>query len=201
LGLITRFWDPEGLYPTLKDWSREQFAFLADHGFVVNQVTQHSIQWRKGDRTIVLSRDWRDGYTYLDFAYGTGPSDYRMAFGLYEALQVAAPDAWPSHYWKGRRQSTARKNIAEIAALVSAHLGAFLSNGAELWHQAEDLTRARSRADTTEVVAYPIRRQADTAWQTQDWPAVIDRYEKLQAMGAVLKQSEIERLQYAREQS
>jgi hypothetical protein len=115
----------------LEDWSREQFAFLADHGFVVDRVTQHSIQWRKGDRTIELSRDWRDGSLDLDFARGTGPS-VRRAFGLHEALQVAAPEAWPSHGWQAYRPATARKYIAELAALVRAHLGAFLDNGAEL---------------------------------------------------------------------
>jgi len=32
----------------------------------------------------------------------------------------------------------------------------------------------------------------------QDWPTVIDRYEKLQALGAPLKESEVKRLRYAR---
>lgn len=178
-----------------EDWSREQFAFLADHGFVVDRVTPYSIKWRKGDRTIELS----GGSLDLDFACGTGPSGW--AFGLYEAVQVAAPEAWPSHGWQAWRPATAPKLIAELAALVEAHLGAFLDNGAELWQRATDLARDRAHAYTTEIVASPLRREADTAWKTQDWPTVIDRYERLQAMGVPLKQSEVKRLQYARKHS
>jgi hypothetical protein len=184
----------------LEDWGREQFAFLAGHGFVVDRVTQHAVEWRKGDRTIELSRDWRDGLLDLRFACGSGPSG-RRAFGLYEALQVVAPEAWPGHGWQAWRQPTARKYIAELAALVNAHLGAFLSNGAELWRRAGDLARGQALAYWTESLAARLRRQADDARQARDWPAVIDRYEQLQAMGVPLKESEVKRLQYARKHS
>src|SRR5215813_9829240 len=103
-----------------EDWGRDEFAFLAGHGFVVDRVTRHTIQWRKSGRTIELSRDWRDGVLDLRFVCGTGPSD-RRAFGLHEALQVVAPEAWPSHGWQAWRQPTTRKYIAELAALVRAH--------------------------------------------------------------------------------
>jgi hypothetical protein len=187
----------------LEDWSREQFAFLAGHGFGVDRVTQHAVQWRKGDRTIELSMDWRDGMLDLRFACGTGLSDRRV-FGLYEALQVVAPEAWPPHGWQAWRESTARKYVAELAALVNAHLGAFLSNGsngAELWRRAGDLARGRALAYWTGSRAAQLRRQADDARQARDWPAVIDRYEQLQAMGVPLKESEVKRLQYARKHS
>jgi hypothetical protein len=185
----------------LEDWSREKFAFLADHGFVADRVTQHSVRWGKGDRTIELSRDWRDGLLDLRFVCGSGPSD-RQAFGLYEALQVAgAPEAWPAHGWQAWRQPVARKYIAELAALVSAHLGAFLSNGSELWQRAGDLARGEALAYWTGARAAQLRRQADDARQARDWPAVIDRYEQLQAMGVPLRPSEVRRLQYARKRS
>jgi hypothetical protein len=181
----------------LENWSQDQFAFLADHGFAVDRVTQHTIQWRNGDRTIELSRDWRDGSLDLKFACGAEPSG-RKTFGLQQALQLVAPEAWPSHGWQAPLEPTTRKYIAELAALVSAHLGAFLGNGAELWQRAADLARDQADTHTTEVVARPLLRQADTAWKTQDWPTVIDRYEKLQALGAPLKESEVKRLRYAR---
>jgi len=46
--------------------------------------------------------------------------------------------------------------------------------------------------------ARQARRQADAAWKTQGWPAVINCYEELEAMGVPFKQSEVKRLQYAR---
>jgi hypothetical protein len=183
-----------------EDWGRDEFAFLAGHGFVVDRVTRHTIQWRKSGRTIELSRDWRDGQLDLRFVCGTGPSD-RRAFGLHEALQVVATEAWPSHGWQAWRQPTTRKYIAELAALVRAHLAAFLSNGAELWHRAGDLARGQALAYGTGSRAAQLRRQADEARQAGDWPAVIDRYEQLQAMGVPLKESEVMRLQYARKHS
>jgi len=180
----------------LENWSQDQFAFLANHGFTVDHVTQHTIQWRNADRTIELSRDWRDGTLDLKFACGAEPSG-RNTFGLQQALQLVAPEAWPPHGWQALPEPTTRKYIAELAALVSAHLGALLGNGAEFWQRAADLARDQAHTHTTEIAASPIRRQADTAWKTQDWPTVIDRYEKLRAMGAPLKESEVKRLQYA----
>jgi hypothetical protein len=181
----------------LENWSQDQFAFLTDHGFVVDRVTQHTIQWRKGDRTIELSRDWRDGQVDLRFACGTGASGQKT-FGLHHTLQVLAPEAWPAHHWQAWQQSTTRKYIAELAALVNAHLGAFLGNGTELWQQAGDLARDQALADVTEEVARQARRQADAAWKTRDWPAVIDCSEELEATGVPFKESEVKRLQYAR---
>lgn len=181
----------------LGDWSRARFAFLADHGFAVARVTQHTIQWRKGDRTIELSRDWRDGQVDLRFACGTGASG-RQTFGLHHALQLLAPGAWPSHGWQAWQQSTTCEYMAELAVLVNSHLGAFLDNAAELWRQAGDLARDQALARVTDQAARQSRRQADAAWKSRDWPAVIDRYEELQATGAPFKDSELKRLQYAR---
>jgi hypothetical protein len=132
----------------LECWIRGQFAFLADHGFVVDRVTQETIQWRKGNWTIQLSRDWRDGSLDLEFACETGPADRRV-FNLHQVLQVVAPEAWPSHGWQAPRMSTARKYIAELAALVSDHLSALLGDGDELWQRAgnsgESCARPRAR--------------------------------------------------------
>jgi hypothetical protein len=114
---------------------------------------------------------------------------------------VAAPEAWPPHGWQAWRQPTARKYIAELAALVDAHLGALLSNGADLWHRAGDLACGRALAYWTESRAAQLRCQADDARRAGDWPAVIGRYEQLQAMGVPLKQSEAKRLEYARKHS
>ncbi|HUB40569.1 MAG TPA: hypothetical protein VMA72_17115 [Streptosporangiaceae bacterium] len=184
----------------VEGWIQGQFAFLADHGFAVDRVTQETIQWRNGDRTIELFRDWRDGTLDLNFACGAEPSG-RRTFGLQQALQLVDPEAWPSHGWQAPLEATTRKYIAELAALVSAHLGAFLDNEPELWHLAADLTRDQASTYTTQLVDSQLRRQADTAWETRDWPAVISRYEKLHAMGTPLKGSEVKRLLYARKQS
>lgn len=183
----------------LQDWILDQFAFLADHGFAVDRVTQETMRWRNGDRTIELSRDWRDGTLDLEFACGAQPSG-RRAFGLRQALQLVAPEAWPSHGWQAPLEATTRKYIAELAALVSTHLGAFLGNRTELWRRAADLARDQANAYTTELVASQLRRQADIAWNTQDWPTVINRYEKLHVTGTPLKESEVKRLLYARKQ-
>jgi hypothetical protein len=182
----------------LENWSEDQFAFLAGYGFVVDHVTQDIIQWRKGDRTIVLSRDWRDGTVDLTFACGTESSD-RQRFGLHQALQLVAPEAWPSHGWQGLAHSTTRKYIVELAALVHAHLGAFLDNGADLWRRAGDLARDQALAYWTAQGARQLRQQADAAWKARDWPRVINSYEELQATGVPLKESEVKRLHYARQ--
>jgi hypothetical protein len=184
----------------LEGWIRDQFAFLADHGFVVDRVTQHTLQWRKGSRTIELSSDWRDGSLDLRFAGETGQSGRKM-FNLREALQLVAPEAWPSHGWAAGRMSTAKKYVAELAALVSDHLGAFLGDGDELWQRAEDRARDRATAGGTGIQVDQLRRQANAARQVRDWPAVIRSYEELQAIGAPLTPSEIRRLQYARQHS
>lgn len=189
--------DPAAGESGAEDWSRDGFAFLAEHGFAVDRITQHTIQWRKGDRTIELSRDWRDGQLDLRFACGSGASG-RTTFGLHHALQVLAPQAWPSHGWQAWQQSTAREYIAELAGLVNAHLGAFLGNGTELWQQAGDLARDQALEHVTDEVARRVRRQADAAWKARDWLTVIDRYAELEATGALLKESEVKRLQYAR---
>jgi hypothetical protein len=181
----------------LENWSHGQFAYLTDHGFVVDRVTQNTIQWRKGDRTIALSLDWRDGLVDLTFACGTEPSD-RKTFGLDQALQLVAPEAWPSHGWQASAESTTRKYIAELATLVHAHLSAFLGNEADLWHKAGDLASDQALTYWIEQGSRQLRQQADAAWKTRDWPNVIGRYEQLQASGAPLKESEVKRLQYAR---
>jgi hypothetical protein len=64
--------------------------------------------------------------------------------------------------------------------------------------RAGDLARDQALACWTGSRAAQLRRQADGARQARDWPAVIDRYEQLQAMGVPLKESEVKRLQYAR---
>lgn len=180
----------------LENWSQDQFAFLVGHGFVVDRVTQDIIQWRKGDRTIVLSKDSRDGLVDLTFACGTESPD-RQRFGLHQALQLVAPEAWPSHGWQAPAQSTTRKYIAELAALVHAHLSAFLGNGADLWRQAGDLAHGQALAHWTEQGARQLRQRADAAWKARDWPSVISRYEQLQATGVPLKESDVKRLHYA----
>jgi len=183
----------------LEDWIRDRFAFLADHGFAVDRVTQYTFQWRNGDRTIELSRE-PDGQLDIGFARGAGPSD-RKSFWLHQALQVVAPEAWPSYRWQAWHESTARKYIAELAALVNAHLDALLGNGAELWRQAEDLARDQARANMARLVAWQLRIQADIAWKSRNWPTVVDRYDELQATGTPLTGSEVKRLQYARRHS
>jgi hypothetical protein len=184
----------------LEDWIRDRFAFLADHGFAVDRVTQYTFQWRNGDRTIQLSRE-PDGQLDVRFAREAGPSD-RKSFWLHQALQVAAaPEAWPSHRWRAWHESTARKYIAELAALVNAHLDALLGNGAELWQQAEDLARDQACANVARLVTRQLRIQADIAWHARNWPTVVDRYDELQATGTPLTGSEAKRLQYARRRS
>lgn len=180
----------------LEDWIRDRFAFLADHGFAVDRVTQHTFRWRNGDRTIELSME-PDGQLDVGFAREAGPSG-RRSFWLRQALQVVAPQAWPSHRWQAWHESTARKLVAELAALLNAHLDALLADGAESWQRAEDLARDQGRANAARLAALQPRRQADIAWKARNWPAVVDRYAEVQATGTPLTGSEARRLRYAR---
>ena len=51
------------------------------------------------------------------------------------------------------------------------------------------------------LVAWQLRIQADIAWNSRNWPTVVDRYDELQATGTPLTGSEVKRLQYARRHS
>jgi hypothetical protein len=93
--------------PDLEDWIRDRFAFLADHGFAVDRVTQLD----------------------LSFARESGPSG-RKSFWLHQALQVVAPEAWPS----GRHSSANTPGSGWTswrAALSAAGAHAFVGEGAQ----------------------------------------------------------------------
>lgn len=115
-----------------------QFGFMADLGYDVADVSTDSVSWRSGTRTILISRDWRDGF--LDTHFREERGEHELGFGLRQALTAAGDlDAWPSHGWQAWRAETVENYITELATIVHGRLSDFLVGRPGLWAAADGL--------------------------------------------------------------
>lgn len=169
---------------------------MADLGYDVAEVSTDSVSWRSGPRTLLVSRDWRDGF--LDTHFGEERDEHGLSFGLRQALTAGGSlDAWPSHGWQAWRAETVEKYITELATIVQGRLSDFLRGQPELWAAADKLAADEAHEYWDDHRSRQWRGQGEAARIAGDWPEVAKAYQRLRDAGFRLTDAEEARLHYA----
>jgi hypothetical protein len=188
----------QSLQSKVGDHIRQRFSFLEPLGFGAVGSGEGFARWQREERSITLSRDWRDGYLDLTFRIES-PNAARGVFGLKHALEViGATDVTPGHDWAAWELDLATRYVDELASIIENHLLAFLEGDAGSWMQAAGIASEQAREHWQGDVARRMRHTGDEAWKAKDWNAVIGNYGTLQNTGVALTRSEQTRLDIAK---
>jgi hypothetical protein len=174
---------------------RAEFAFLDELGFRVEEDATDAIGWTRDDRSLRISRDWRDGFVDASLAdHGA-----KLAFGLRQALiAIGREDLIPAHGWQAWRADTQGKYVAELAQLIRAHLVDFLGAPTNLWESANRLAQDEAHAHTQGLRSRQLRSRAEQARTAKNWSEVARAYQRLAEAGLELTAAEEARWHLAR---
>jgi hypothetical protein len=188
----------QSLQSRVGDHIRQRFSFLEPLGFGVVRSGEGFVRWQCEERSITLSRDWRDGYLDLTFRIES-PNGAQGVFGLKHALEIiGATDVMPGHDWAAWELDLATRYVDELASIIENRLLPFLRGDASLWTQAANIAAEQAREHWRGEVARRMRHTADEAWKANDWNAVIGNYGTLQNTRVSLTRAEQKRLDIAK---
>jgi hypothetical protein len=185
----------EGAGRDVSDILVREFAFLDDLGFRVAETSPDAVTWTRGDRSLLISWDRRDGFldTHLS-SRGAEP----LSFGLRHALSaMGREDLLPAHGWHALRPATQRAFVSELATLVRGPFAGFLDAPRAQWETAHQLCSDEAYAYTQEVNSRQWRVRAESARAARDWHEVVRWYGHLIDEGLELTAAESARLRYA----
>lgn len=174
---------------------RTEFAFLEELGFRIEEEAADAIWWTRGDRSLCISRDWRDGFVDTSLAdHGA-----KLSFGLRQALiAIGREDLIPAHGWQAWQVETQRKYVTELAQLIRTQLVEFLGAPTKLWERANRLSRDEAHAYTQGLRSRRLRSMAAEARTAKNWPEVARAYQRLADQGFELTAAERARWHFAR---
>jgi len=140
---------------------------------------------------------------FLNFYHGRQSYDIGVEVGRHaaDAYRYRLPDVLaallgPDHTSRTSFQASTPSAVAscmqQIAELVDTHFGPVLEGDREAWKRIVDVTAARNREYTKEVVQQPVRRAAEEAWTQRNYRKVCELYESIRSDLAPVEEKRLE---------
>jgi hypothetical protein len=174
------------------------FGFLLERGFRLADARPDVVRYESPASVLEVWFDFRGGELEVVITPRQGTDERGVYLGSIMDF-FGASDARPKHgLMAGSAPAMVTKLVGVMAARLRQYGGLALAGDLEHFEQLRQFTSERARTASPEAWLAELRTEADEAWRSRDYAALVSVYDR---MAADLMPSERKKLESARRRS